>query len=222
MDYLSILAELAKGFLVTLKIFSLTLLFALPLGLLLAMGRMSRIPFISAIFRIYISIVRGTPLMLQLFVWYFGPFYLFGIRLSDLTILDIEFRFSAVIIGFSLNYAAYFAEIYRAGIEAIPKGQFEAAQVLGYSPGQAFIRIILPQVIKHTIPPLTNEMITLVKDTSLAFSLSVLEMFTISRQITSTYTTMVPFIVAGGYYYVFNFLVAFFMERLEKYFSYYR
>lgn len=217
-----ILKDLGKGFLVSVAIFFLTLLFALPLGLLIAFGRMSKIAQISWIFRLYISIMRGTPLMLQLLVWYFAPYYLFKIDLGDLSFCGLEFRFIAVIIGFSLNYAAYFAEIYRAGIEAIPRGQYEAASVLGYTKYQTFVRIVLPQVIKRIIPPVTNETITLVKDTSLAFSLSVLEMFTVAKQIASAQTTMIPFIVAGVFYYVFNFAVAFGMEQLEKKLNYYR
>ncbi len=216
------LTELLKGLLVSVEIFVMTLVFALPLGLLVAWGRMSRIRIVSLLFQVYISVMRGTPLMLQLFVWYFGPYYLFKISLSELSFLGIEYRFTAVIIGFSLNYAAYFAEIYRAGIEAIPNGQFEAAKVLGYTPAQCFRKIILPQVVKRIIPPMTNEVITLVKDTSLAFSLSVLEMFTIARQIASAHTTMIPFVVAGVFYYVFNFIVAFLMSRVEKSLNYYK
>ena len=134
----------------------------------------------------------------------------------------LEYRYIAVIIGFSLNYAAYFAEIYRAGIEAIPKGQYEAAKVLGYSDFQCTFRIILPQVVKRILPPMTNEVITLVKDTSLAFSLSVLEMFTVAKQIASAQSSMMPFIVAGVFYYILNFLVASFMSYLEKRLNYYR
>ncbi len=222
MNFWNMLAELLKGLTVSVEIFALTLVFSLPLGLVIALGRMSKNVLIKNIFRIYISIMRGTPLMLQLFVWYFGPYYLFKISLSDLSFLGIEYRFTSVIIGFSLNYAAYFAEIYRAGIESIPKGQYEAACVLGYSPVQTFGKIIFPQVIKRIIPPVTNEVITLVKDTSLAFSLSVLEMFTIAKQISSAYTTMVPFAVAGLFYYIFNFAVAAGMEFVEKKLNYYR
>ncbi len=222
MDYANMFELLLKGLLVSAEIFLLTLLFALPLGLLIALGRMSCNALVRNLFRIYISVMRGTPLMLQLFVWYFGPYYLFNINLSQLTFLNIEYRFTAVIIGFSLNYAAYFAEIYRSGIEAIPKGQFEAAAVLGYSRLQTFVKIVLPQVVKRILPPMTNEVITLVKDTSLAFSLSVLEMFTIARQLASANTTMLPFIAAGIFYYIFNFLVAAVMERAEKKLNYYR
>lgn len=217
-----ILKDLGKGFLVSVAIFFLTLFFALPLGLLIAFGRMSKFAPVNWLFRLYISVMRGTPLMLQLLVWYFAPYYIFGVNLGKLSFCGIEFRFTAVIIGFSLNYAAYFAEIYRAGIEAIPRGQYEAASVLGYTKSQTFLRIVLPQVIKRIIPPVTNETITLVKDTSLAFSLSVLEMFTVAKQIASAQTTMIPFVVAGVFYYIFNFIVAFSMEQLEKKLNYYR
>lgn len=216
MDYVSMLSELLKGLFVSIEIFFLTLLFALPLGLLIAFGRMSKNCIVSNIFRIYISIMRGTPLMLQLLVCFFGPYYIFRIPLSS------SYRFIAVIIAFSLNYAAYFAEIYRAGIQSIPKGQYEAAGVLGFTPVQTFFRIIFPQVVKRVIPPVTNEVITLVKDTSLAFSLSVMEMFTMAKQIASAHTTMIPFVAAGVFYYIFNFLVAYSMEKLEKRLDYYK
>ena len=164
----------------------------------------------------YISIMRGTPLMLQLMVVFFGPYYLFRIPTGA------SYRFAAVIIGFVVNYAAYFAEIYRGGIEAIPRGQREAAQVLGYSRSRTFLTIILPQMVKRILPAITNEMITLVKDTSLAFAISYSEMFTLAKKIASSHTTLVPFVVAGVFYYVFNFLVAVVMERCEKRLSYYQ
>ena len=208
--------ELLGGLLISIEIFALTLLFALPLGLLVAFGRMSKIFVIRTIFQVYISVMRGTPLMLQLLVCFFGPYYIFNISLSS------NYRFIAVILAFVLNYAAYFAEIYRGGIESIPRGQYEAARVLGYSNLQTFVKIVLPQVIKRIIPPMTNEVITLVKDTSLAFSLSVLEMFTIAKQIASANTTMIPFVVAGVFYYLFNFVVAMVMAQLEKRLNYYR
>jgi polar amino acid transport system permease protein len=160
--------------------------------------------------------------MLQLLVWFFCPYFIFGVPLSELGFMGLEYRYIAVIVGFSLNYAAYFAEIYRAGIESIPQGQYEAAKVLGYSDYQCASRIILPQVVKRILPPMTNEVITLVKDTSLAFSLSVLEMFTVAKQIASAQSTMMPFIVAGVFYYILNFLVASFMSYLEKKLNYYR
>jgi polar amino acid transport system permease protein len=160
--------------------------------------------------------MRGTPLMLQLIVVFFAPFYVFQIQ------LDRSYRFTAVIIAFVLNYAAYFAEIYRSGIESIPVGQYEAAKILGFSKSQTFMKIILPQVIKRILPPVTNETITLVKDTSLAFVLSIVEMFTAAKQIAASETTMMPLMVAGLFYYIFNLLVAMIMESIEKKLDYYR
>lgn len=213
---LDICKQLSSGLLASLSIFILTLVFALPLGLLIASGRMCKIKIIQWLVKIYISIVRGTPLMLQLLVVFFGPYYLFGINLSS------TYRFYAVIIGFSLNYAAYFAEIYRSGIQAIPKGQYEACTILGYSKTQTFFRIVFPQMVKNIIPAVTNEVITLVKDTSLAFALSYTEMFTIAKQVSAAQTTIMPLFIAGVFYYVFNFIVAFAMEKLENKLNYYR
>lgn len=218
-----ILSQLSTGMAGTISIFVLTLVFSLPLGLLIAFGRMSKNRIVSGIFRLYISLMRGTPLMLQLMVVYFGPFYLFGMNIG-------KWRFPAIITGFALNYGAYFAEIYRSGIVSMDRGQYEAAKLLGYSKGQTllgyskgqtFVRIILPQVVKRILPAITNEVITLVKDTSLAFSISYVEMFTIAKQIAAAKTTMVPFVAAGIFYYIFNFVVAWVMELLEKKFSYY-
>ena len=203
------LTQLAQGMITSVEIFLLTLLFSLPLGLLVAFGRMSKNKPLSAIVKVYIAIMRGTPLMLQLIVVYFAPFYIFGMNLSG-------FRFPAIIIAFSVNYAAYFAEIYRGGIEAIDKGQYEAAKVLGYSRAGTFFRIILPQVLKIITPSVTNETITLVKDTSLAFVLAQAEMFTIAKQIAAKEASVGPLMVAGAFYFVFNFVVAFVMDRIEK------
>ena len=200
----------------SILIYFLTLLGALPLGLLVAFGRMSKVKPLQLFIKFYISVMRGTPLMLQLMVVFFGPYYLFRIPTGA------SYRFIAVIIGFVINYAAYFAEIYRGGIEAIPKGQREAAQVLGYSRSRTFLTIILPQMVKRILPATTNEMITLVKDTSLAFAISYSEMFTLAKKIASSHTTLMPFVVAGVFYYVFNFLVAFVMERCEKRLGYYQ
>ncbi len=208
------LLKLGEGMLVSVEIFTLTLLFSLPLGLFVSFGRMSKNPLLRNVIKIYISIMRGTPLMLQLMVVYFGPFYIFKMSTPD--------RFVAVIIGFVLNYAAYFAEIYRAGIESMPIGQYEAAKVLGYNKTQTFLKIILPQVIKRILPPVTNEVITLVKDTSLAFVISVSEMFTLAKAIASAQRSVIPYIAAGIFYYVFNFIVAYAMEWVEKKFSYFR
>lgn len=210
-----ILLQLMKGMGVTAEIFFLTLLFSLPLGLLVAFGRMSKNGIIRMISKIYISVLRGTPLMLQLIVVYFAPFYVFHLKVGN-------YRFPAIIIAFALNYAAYFAEIYRAGIESMPVGQYEAARVLGYSRLQTFVRIILPQVIKRILPPVTNETITLVKDTSLAFVLAQTEMFTMAKQIAAKETSIMPLMIAGVFYYLFNLIVATVMERIEKSLNYYK
>ncbi len=236
---LDIVKQLFSGLLSSLWIFILTLVFSMPLGLLLTYGRMSKFaPLhflapqnkpvgkcqralanfkpIQFICKIWIAIVRGTPLMLQLFAVFYAPYYLFQIPLSS------EYRFTAVIIGFSLNYAAYFAEIYRSGIVSIPVGQYEAATVLGYNKAQTFFRIIFPQMCKRIVPPVTNEAITLVKDTAMAFVISYPEMFTIAKQISAAKTTILPLVVAGVFYFLFNGIVAFIMERIEKRMSYYR
>ena len=212
----TMLSQLAGGMVVSVEIFLLTLLFSLPLGLIVAFGRMSKNGIIKGIVKIYIAIMRGTSLMLQLIVVYFAPFYVFGIKISQ------TYRFVAVIIAFSINYAAYFAEIYRAGIESIPIGQYEADKVLGYSKVQTFFKIIFPQVIKRILPPVTNETITLVKDTSLAFVIAVAEMFTIAKQIAAKQASVSALMVAGLFYFVFNYVVAFAMEAIEKKLSYYR
>lgn len=208
--------ELISGLGTTLAVFFLTLLISLPLGLLVAFGRMSKNLILRSIVKFYISIMRGTPLMLQLMVVFYGPYYLFGIPLR------IEYRFIAVIIGFSINYAAYFAEIYRGGIESMPVGQYEAAQLLGFTKVQTFFRIILPQVIKRILPSVTNEIITLVKDTSLAFVISVMEMFTAAQALSAAQKSMVPLAVAGLVYYILNYVVAFVMELIEKKLNYYK
>lgn len=211
-----IVLQLGKGLIVSIEIFMLTLLFSLPLGLVVAFGRMSKNIVLRTITKIYISIMRGTPLMLQLLVVYFGPSYVFGLKIGP------GYRFVAVIIAFSINYAAYFAEIYRSGIESMPVGQYEAAKVLGYGKAQTFFKIILPQVIKRILPSVTNEIITLVKDTSLAFAIAQAEMFTLAKQIAAAQTTIMPLMVAGVFYYIFNLVVAVVMEKVEKAFSYYR
>jgi len=215
MSIIDIFLQLLPGMGVTLQIFFLTLLFALPFGMLITAGRMSKNYIIQAIFRIYIAVLRGTPLMLQLLVVYFGPYYIFGVQISS------SYRMYAVIIAFTLNYAAYFAEIYRTGINSIDVGQYEAAYVLGYSRMQTFFQIILPQVVKRILPALTNEIVTLVKDTSLAFSIAYAEMFTEAKRIAAAQTSMVPFIAAGIFYFVFNAIVAFAMRKAEEKLNYY-
>lgn len=219
----------------TLTIFFSTLVISLPLGLLVAFARMSDIrPFrrlesngrgarllkkfnpIRLIMQFFISVLRGTPLMLQLIVWCYGPYYLFGIRLTP------EWRIAATVLGFGINYAAYFAEIFRSGIQGIPVGQREAAKVLGYNRVQTFFKVIFPQMIKQVLPPVTNEIITLVKDTSLAFVLVYVEIFTIAKQVAAAQVTIVPLFVAGAFYYIFNLLVAGIMGKVEKKMSYYQ
>lgn len=214
MSFNVILEQLAKGFGQTFLIFVLTLLFSLPLGMVVYFGRVSRLKPLRWLVKIYISIMRGTPLMLQLLIWYFAPFYLWGMNIGG-------YKFTAIILGCSLNYAAYFAEIYRSGIESIPKGQYEAAKLLGYTKQQTFFKIVLPQVIKIVLPPVTNEVITLVKDTSLVYSVSYIEMFAVAKQIAAAQTTVLPFFIAGVFYYIFNFAVAWVMERIEKKLNYY-
>lgn len=206
---------MSSGMLKTLLIFALTLIGSLPLGMIVALLRKSRFTVVRGFISGYISIMRGTPLMLQLLVWYFGPYYLFGWNIGN-------WRFPALIVGFVLNYAAYFAEIYRGGIESIPVGQYEAAEVLGYSKYQTFMKIILPQVIKIIMPSVTNEVITLVKDTSLAFTLAYQEVFSLSKQISASQTSFMPFVIAGVFYFVANYVVEIIMKRIEKSMDYYK
>lgn len=216
MTVMQIVQQLFNSMGITMEIFFVTLVTSLILGLGLALVRMSKSRVLSLIAKFYISVMRGTPLMLQLLVVYFGPFFIFGMQITP------SHRLKAVLIGFALNYAAYFAEIYRSGIAAIPVGQYEAARLLGYSKTQTFVHIVMPQVIKRIIPPVANETITLVKDTSLAFTLAVAEVFTVTKQLVASQSSVVPFIVAGIFYYIFNLVVAVFFEYLEKRLSYYR
>lgn len=214
MTLLTMIKLMGEGFGKTCSIFFLTLLFSLPLGMIVALLRMSKGKIISSITRFVISVLRGTPLMLQLIAVTYGPFYLFGVS-------GFRNKLIPVVIAFAINYAAYFAEIYRGGIESMPIGQYEAAEVLGYSKAQTFIHIILPQVVKNIMPSITNEVITLVKDTSLAFTVSYMEMFTVGKQIANSETSFVPFIVAGVFYFVFNAVVDFAMGKVEKSMDYY-
>ena len=199
----------------TCAIFFLTLLFSLPLGMVVALLRMSKNKVVSNVTRAIISVLRGTPLMLQLIAVTYGPYYLFEFSVSKNKLIP-------VVIAFAINYAAYFAEIYRSGIESIPVGPYEASEILGYSKAQTFFRIILPQVIKRIMPSMTNEVVTLVKDTSLAFTVSYVEMFTIGKNLANSQTSFVPFIVAGVFYFVFNAIVDFVMGRAEKSMNYYQ
>ena len=215
MTFASMLLDLLRGLGTSLEIFAFTLLIALPLGIPLALGRMSKNRLVSGAIGVWISIVRGTPLMLQIIFVYFAPYILFGMPLARYP------RLLATVLAFGINYGAYFAEIYRGGILSIDPGQREAAAALGFSRSTTFIRIILPQVVKRVIPAVGNEVITLVKDTSLAFTIAVTEMFTIAKQLSSANTTMTPLIAAAAFYYAFNFAVAWVMERIEKRLSYY-
>ena len=215
MSFSSVMAQIASGFGATLIIFFCTLLFSMPLGVLVALGRMSKFKPLSYLIQGIISVLRGTPLMLQLIVVFYGPYYVFGIRLST------SWRLYATLIGFSINYAAYFAEIFRSGIQSIPVGQTEAATVLGYTKTQTFLKIIFPQMVKRTIPPVTNEVITLVKDTSLSFVLAYQEMFTYAKQVSAAMSSLMPLFVAGVFYYVFNLVVTLVMNYIEKRLSYY-
>ena len=213
MNYSILLSEMLEGTLNSLALFGLTLLFSLPLGLILCVGRRSKFKIINIPVKFYLLLLRGTPLMLQLMFVFYVVNPLLPFRID---------RFPAAVVAFVLNYAAYFAEIYRGGMESIPVGQYEAANVLGFSKKQTFFKIILPQVIKRILPPMGNEFITLVKDTSLAFAIAYTEMFTIAKQIAAAETSVLPLFVAGVFYFVFNLIVAQVMDRIEKRMNYYR
>lgn len=215
MSLWTMIMKMSEGLGRTCAIFFLTLIFSLPLGMIVALLRMSKNKVVSSVTRFIISVLRGTPLMLQLLAVTYGPYYLFGISVSRNKLIP-------VVIAFSINYAAYFAEIYRGGIESISQGQYEAAKVLGYTKAQTFMHIILPQVIKRIMPSVTNEVVTLVKDTSIAFTVSYQEMFTIGKQIANSQTSFVPFVVAGVFYFLFNAIVDFVMGRIEKKLDYYK
>ena len=215
MSLWTMITLMAQGLGRTFSIFFLTLLFSIPLGLVVALLRMSKNKIVSNITRFIISVLRGTPLMLQTIAVTYGPYYLFGISISRNKLIP-------VVIAFAINYAAYFAEIYRGGIASMPVGQYEAAKILGYNKFQTFVYIILPQVFKRVLPSMTNEIVTLVKDTSLAFTVSYQEMFTIGKQIANSETSFVPFVVAGVFYFIFNYIVDFVMARVEKSMDYYK
>ena len=215
MEISVMLSLLGEGLLMTAQIFVITLVGSLPLGVLIALARMSRFKPLAWITRLYISFMRGTPLMLQLMALMFGPYYVFGLQLGS------NWKFWACSIGFILNYAAYFAEIYRSGIQSIPRGQYEAAEVLGYSKSQTFMHIVLPQVFKRVLPAMGNEIITLVKDTSLAFVLGIMEMFTEAKAIAASQVSMLPYIIAAAIYWGFSVIVEVALHRIEKRMDYY-
>ena len=220
MNLMTMILKMSEGLGKTCAIFFLTLLFSLPLGMVVALLRRSRNKIVSNVVRFIISVLRGTPLMLQLLAVTYGPYYI-GKSLG-INIPVARNKLVPVVIAFAINYAAYFAEIYRGGIDSMPVGQYEAAEVLGYTKFQTFIKIILPQVIKRIIPSITNEIVTLVKDTSMAFTVSYQEMFTIGKEIANSQTSFMPFVVAGVFYYVFNAIVDFVMGKVEKGLNYYR
>ena len=215
MELSVMVGALLEGLGLSAWIFVVTLVGSLPLGIVVALARMSKFKPLSPIAQFYISILRGTPLMLQLMAFMFAPYYLFGIS------MDTDWKYGACALGFILNYSAYFAEIYRSGLQSIPKGQYEAALVLGYSRSQTFFKIVLPQVIKRIMPAMGNEIITLVKDTSLAFVLGVAEMFSVAKAISASEVSMIPYALAALIYWVFCLLIEFIIGRVEKKMAYY-
>ncbi|MCI6810654.1 MAG: amino acid ABC transporter permease [Spirochaetia bacterium] len=213
------LHAMLNGSLTTLSIFFLTLLFSIPLALIVAFGRMSKNRALSGVTNIFLLIIRGTPLMLQLLTVYFVP------KLIAVKFFHSPINWSsyiAAIVAFSINYSAYFAEIYRGGIESIPHGQYEAANVLGYTGSQTFFRIVLPQVVKRIVPAMGNEVITLVKDTSLVTILSVQELMYFAKSSSNRMVSFTPLLIAGVFYFVMNWLVSLVFAKLEKKLSYYK
>ena len=206
------LGAMLEGSLVSLEIFFLTLAFALPLALPVALGRMSASRWIRAPVHVYSLVMRGTPPILQIIFVYFAPYYLFGASYD---------RFTAVIVAFVLNYAAYFAEIYRGGIQSIPRGQYEAAKVLGFTRADTFFRIVLPQVVKRILPATANETITLVKDTALAQTIGVAELFRVAQNASARQFSTTPIFIAGAFYFVMNWAVSELFLRLERKLAYY-
>lgn len=216
------LLAMLNGSVTSLQVFLLTLFFSIPLALPIAMGRMSRNKVISVITNVFLLIIRGTPLMLQLLVVYFGPGLFVRWLVSQGFVVSFKWnRFVAAIVALAINYAAYFAEIYRGGIESIPKGQYEASKVLGYTSGQTFFRIILPQVIKRIVPAMGNEVITLVKDTALVSVIGVSELLMVAKERQGALFSFVPLFIAGVFYFVMNWIVSIGFQKLEKKLGYY-
>ncbi|MCR5125095.1 MAG: amino acid ABC transporter permease [Treponema sp.] len=221
--YMKMLSAMFDGSVTSLEVFFLTLIFSIPLALPIVLGRMSKDKVLSWVTNIFLLVIRGTPLMLQLLVVYFGP----GLFVRWLVSMgfDVSFkwdRFTAAIIALSVNYAAYFAEIYRGGIESIPKGQYEACQVLGYKRYQTFFRIILPQVVKRIVPAMGNEVITLVKDTALVSVIGVSELLMVANERQGALFSFAPLFIAGVFYFVMNWFVSIVFAQLEKKLGYYR
>ena len=215
MELSTMINLLGQGLVFTCRIFLITLAGALPLGIVVALCRMSSFKPLALITRLYISLMRGTPLMLQLMAIMFVPYYVFGLSTGS------DWKYTACAIGFIMNYSAYFGEIYRSGIQSIPRGQYEAAAVLGYSRLQTFIKIVLPQVIKRIIPAMANEIITLVKDTSLAFVLGIGEMFSKAKALAASQVSMVPYLLAALIYWVINMVIEMILTFVEKKLNYY-
>ena len=228
---MTVTLSLLKGFGVTLEIFALTLLFALPLGLVIAFGSMSRFSLIKYASKFLVWVIRGTPLMLQVIVIFYGPGLLAswaaGLGSTNAIVqwlagMDGLDRFPAVIVSFVINYACYFSEIYRGGIESIPKGQYEAGQVLGMTKSQTFFKVVLLQVVKRIIPPMSNEIITLVKDTSLARVISVYEIIWAGQAFIKSDGLLWPLFYTGLFYLLFNGLLTVVFGRIEKKLDYFK
>ena len=215
MDFSTLTGLLVSGLGYTVSIFLITLVGALPLGVVVALGRMSKLKPVSFIAAFFISVMRGTPLMLQLMAIMFGPYYLLGISTGS------DWKLWACAIGFILNYSAYFAEIYRSGLQSIPEGQREAAKILGYSKSQTFIQIIFPQLMKRILPAIGNEIIALVKDTSLAFVLGIGEMFSTAKALAAKQVSMVPYALAALIYWLICLIITRILRRIEKRMDYY-
>ena len=215
MSFLEVTLNLAKGFMMTLQIFGITLLGAIPLGLLITFGLMSRVKPVKWLFKLFVWIIRGTPLMLQIILVFYGP--------GLLGLSGIKFdRPVAVIVAFVINYACYFSEIYRGGIESIPKGQYEAGQVLGMTKAQIFFKVVLFQVVKRIVPPMGNEIITLVKDTSLARVISVIELVKSAQDIIAQKSIIWPLFYVGAFYLLFTGIVTILLNLAEKKLNYYQ
>ena len=212
--FLEVTMRLLSGFGVTCKLFILTLVFSLPLGLLISFGTMAKFKPISALFRVIVWIVRGVPLMLQIFIVFYVPGFVFGSPIAD--------RFVAALVAFSLNYACYFSEIFRAGIQAVPRGQWEAGEVLGMTKVQIFTRVIFQQVVKRIIPPMGNEIITLVKDTALARVISVVEIIKNAEIILAEDAIIWPLFYTAAFYLIFVGVLTLLFGYIEKKQSYYK
>lgn len=211
-NIINVIEILFSGLDITLKIFIFTLVFAIPIGIIVAILRNSKCKIIKELMKLYILIIRGTPIMLQIIFVYFAPYYLFRYSYD---------RFIALIIAFVINYAAYFSEIFRSGMNSISNGQKEAAYTLGFNKVQIFFYITLPQVIKIVLPPMSNEVISLIKSTSLAQVIGVVEIFSLAQKQASYNFSVIPLVIAGGYYLILVFLVSIIFSRLEKKLSYY-